>query len=104
MDRKKLEYIGKEALEEIERLTTGADLVQEDILRQILTRNEKTEYLGKYMHGTKDVSEFKKRVPVITYKGVHPYIKRIANGEDSSLITGHPITEMLCRSKFSHTR
>ncbi|KAK4776987.1 hypothetical protein SAY86_005675 [Trapa natans] len=101
MDRKKLEYKGKEVLEEIEWLTARADLVQEDILQQILARNEKTEYLSKYMHGSLDVSEFKRRVPVITYKGVHPYIKRIANGEDSSLITGHPITEMLCSSGTS---
>ncbi|XP_031407685.1 putative indole-3-acetic acid-amido synthetase GH3.9 isoform X2 [Punica granatum] len=99
MDGKKLEYKGKEALEEIERLTARADCVQEDILRQILTRNAKTEYLSKYMKAdSKDIiSEFKKCIPVITYKGIHPYIKRIANGEDSSLITGDPITEMLCR-------
>ncbi|XP_050237683.1 putative indole-3-acetic acid-amido synthetase GH3.9 isoform X2 [Mercurialis annua] len=41
------------------------------------------------------------RVPVTTYKDMFPYIQRIANGEDSSLITGHPITEMLCSSGTS---
>lgn len=97
MDGKKLEYKGEEALKEIERLTAKADKVQCKFLKEILTRNSKTEYLSKYMKGSKDVSAFKQCVPVITYKAIQPYIQRIANGEDSSLITGHPITEMLCR-------
>ncbi|KAE9460490.1 hypothetical protein C3L33_07601, partial [Rhododendron williamsianum] len=51
--------------------------------------------------GSKDVGEFKRCVPVIMYNRIRPYIQRIANGEDSSLITGHPITEMLCSSGTS---
>lgn len=97
MDGKKLEYKGEEALKEIERLTSNADTVQQNILKEILTRNVETDYQSKYMKGSKDVSDFKQCVPVITYKGIQSYIQRIANGEDSSLITGHPITEMLCR-------
>ncbi|KAI4301386.1 hypothetical protein L6164_034669 [Bauhinia variegata] len=72
MDGRKLEYKGEEALKEIERLTMKADEVQESILKQILTQNRETEYLN-----------------------------RIKNGEDSSLITGHQITEMLCSSGTS---
>lgn len=99
MDGKKLEYKGEKALKELEKLTENADEVQEDLLREILRRNGETEYLNKYSLGCNDIMEFKRRVPVITYKGIRPYIQRIAcNGEDSSLITGHPITEMLCRS------
>ncbi|GLT28508.1 hypothetical protein SLA2020_034340 [Shorea laevis] len=101
MDGKKLEYKGEEALKEIEKLTAKADEVQEDILKEILQRNGETEYLNKHMKGSKDVLEFKHLVPVITYKYIYPYIHRIANGEDSSLITGHPITEMLCSSGTS---
>ncbi|XP_050363357.1 putative indole-3-acetic acid-amido synthetase GH3.9 [Argentina anserina] len=101
MDGKKLEYKGEEALKEIERLTSKADKVQLNILKEILTRNVDTEYLSKYMKGSKEVSDFKQCVPVITYKSIRPYIQRIANGEDSSLITGHPITEMLCSSGTS---
>ncbi|KAI5316160.1 hypothetical protein L3X38_045336 [Prunus dulcis] len=101
MDGKKLEYKGEEALKEIERLTAKADKVQCKFLKEILTRNSKTEYLSKYMKGSKDVSAFKQCVPVITYKAIQPYIQRIANGEVSSLITGHPITEMLCSSGTS---
>ncbi|KAK6127395.1 hypothetical protein DH2020_038855 [Rehmannia glutinosa] len=110
MDGKKLEYKGEEALKELERLTTRAGEVQEEILRQILARNWDTDYLNKYMMGnnneysiisSKSVSRFKNRVPVITYKDIRPYILRIADGEDSSLITGPPITEMLCSSGTS---
>ncbi|KAA8549180.1 hypothetical protein F0562_000864 [Nyssa sinensis] len=101
MDGKKLEYKGEEALKELEKLTAKADEVQENILKEILLRNGETEYLNKFMVGSKDVSEFKQCVPVITYKGIYPYIQRIASGENSSLITGHPITEMLCSSGTS---
>ncbi|OMO81897.1 GH3 auxin-responsive promoter [Corchorus olitorius] len=101
MDGKKLEYKGEEALKEIERLTAKADEVQDGILKEILRQNGETEYLRKYMKGSKDVSEFKRCVPVITYKKIYPYIQRIANGDDSSLITGQPITEMLCSSGTS---
>ncbi|MBA0802536.1 hypothetical protein Gohar_012819, partial [Gossypium harknessii] len=96
MDGKKLEYKGEDALKEIEKLTTTAGDVQYGILKEILKRNAETEYLNKYMNGSIDVSQFKSCVPVITYKNIYPYIQRIANGEDSSLITGQPITEILC--------
>lgn len=104
MNGKKLEYKGVDALEELERLTTKAGEVQEEILIKILEQNGDTMYLKKYMSDYSSsisskimVSQFKNLVPVITYKDIRPYILRIANGEDSSLITGHPITEMLCR-------
>lgn len=98
MDGKKLEYKGENALRELERLTTNAGEVQEMILKEILTRNGATEYLSKYMEGSTDVSEYKRRVPVITYNEIQPYIQRIAHGEDSSIISGPPITEMLISS------
>ncbi|KAK9281028.1 hypothetical protein L1049_003920 [Liquidambar formosana] len=101
MDGKKLEYKGEEALKELEKLTTKADEVQESILKNILMQNGETEYLKKYLGGSKDALEFKKCVPVITYKSILPFIQRIANGEDSSLLTGHDITEMLCSSGTS---
>ncbi|KAI4319409.1 hypothetical protein MLD38_033008 [Melastoma candidum] len=101
MDGKKLEYKGDEALKEIERLTQQPGLVQESLLKDILIKNHGTEYLEQYMGGSMDVSDFKKVVPVITYKGIYPYIRRIANGEGSNLITGQKITEMICSSGTS---
>ena len=104
MDGKKLEYKGEAALKEIERLTSKPDEIQGEILKEILKTNCETEYLSKFIKkGTKDdiVSQFKKCVPVISYKDIQPYIQRIENGQDSSLLTGHTITEMLCRSFLS---
>ncbi|EOA26786.1 hypothetical protein CARUB_v10022875mg [Capsella rubella] len=103
MDVMKLDYNykGENALKELERITSKAAEVQDNILCGILERNKETEYLSKYMKGFKDILEFKRSVPIITYKDIYPYIQRIANGEDSSLITGHPITEILCSSGTS---
>ncbi|KAK9139368.1 hypothetical protein Scep_009049 [Stephania cephalantha] len=101
MDGKRLEYKGEEALKELERLTEKADEVQEGILKEILNTNKSTEYLNKYMCGSTDFSDFKRLVPVITYDNILPYIQRIGNGEDSSLITSHRITEMICSSGTS---
>ncbi|KAJ4817255.1 Auxin-responsive GH3 family protein [Rhynchospora pubera] len=95
MDGKKLEFKGEEALRELERLTTNARELQEAILRDIISRNKETEYLRKYMMGAEDISKFKSMVPIVTYEHVQPYIERISNGEDSSIISGHPIVEML---------
>ncbi|KAF8074386.1 hypothetical protein N665_1107s0024 [Sinapis alba] len=94
-------YKGDNALKELERITSKAAEVQYNILCGILEQNKDTQYLSKYMKGSSDVMEFKRSVPVITYKDVCPYIQRIANGEDSTLITGHPITEILCSSGTS---
>ncbi|PKA58440.1 putative indole-3-acetic acid-amido synthetase GH3.11 [Apostasia shenzhenica] len=101
MDGKTLEYKGEEALNELEKLTAKASDIQESILKEILKRNSATEYLSKYMEGSIDVEKYKKTVPVITYEGIQPYIQRIANGEDSSVISGHPITEFLISSGTS---
>ncbi|KAJ9171843.1 hypothetical protein P3X46_015152 [Hevea brasiliensis] len=101
MDGEKLNYKGDDALKEIEKLTEKAGKFQESILKEILMQNGQTEYLSKYIKGSQDVKEFKCHVPVTTYKDIYPYIQRIANGEGTSLIAGHPITEMLCSSGTS---
>ncbi|XP_031123120.1 putative indole-3-acetic acid-amido synthetase GH3.9 [Ipomoea triloba] len=109
MDGKKLEYKGEKALKEIERLTSNAGEVQEEILIRIMEMNGGCEYLKKFNLKNKNssssvqdlVSDFKRCVPVIAYEDIKPYILRIANGDHFSLITGQPITEMLCSSGTS---
>ncbi|XP_019188275.1 PREDICTED: putative indole-3-acetic acid-amido synthetase GH3.9 [Ipomoea nil] len=112
MDGKKLEYKGEKALKEIERLTSNAGEVQEEILKRIMEMNGGCEYLNKYNLKNKNnsssssveedlVSDFKRCVPVIAYEDIRPYILRIANGDHFSPITGQPITEMLCSSGTS---
>ncbi|KAK1280645.1 putative indole-3-acetic acid-amido synthetase GH3.11 [Acorus gramineus] len=101
MDGKKLEYKGEKALEELEKLTMNAGEVQESILREILGRNGETEYLNKYMKGSMDTKEYRRRVPVIAYDDVRPYVRRIADGEPHSILSGDPITELLISSGTS---
>ena len=81
----------------LEDLTTNANQVQLEVLEEILTQNENTEYLMGYLHGHSGKELFKKKVPVVDYEDIKPHIERIANGEPSKIITAQPITELLTR-------
>lgn len=81
----------------LEDLTTNAYEVQQQVLEEILTKNAQTEYLSAFLNGHYDRKEFKKKVPVVNYEDVKPYIERIANGEPSNIISAQKITELLTR-------
>ncbi|KAM7269466.1 hypothetical protein ACFE04_024963 [Oxalis oulophora] len=86
----------------LEELTSNASLIQQQVLEEILTRNAKTEYLKKFLQGSCDESLFKKKVPVVNYEDIKPYIERIANGESSfEILVSQPITELLTSSGTS---
>ncbi|CAL5084816.1 unnamed protein product [Urochloa decumbens] len=101
MDEHKLGYKGNDVLQELEMLTMNAKAAQELILRKILEKNQATEYLNKFMSGSIDISAFKNQVPVVTYDVVQPYIARIAGGEESSILCGEQIVELLRSSGTS---
>ncbi|RZS04976.1 hypothetical protein BHM03_00035396, partial [Ensete ventricosum] len=81
----------------IEDLTANARQVQQQVLNEILTRNQGTEYLHGFLRGRKGRDLFKKKVPVVEYDQVKPYIDRLANGEPSRIISAQPISELLTR-------
>lgn len=81
----------------IEELTTNAGQVQQQVLKEILTGNANTEYLHGFLNGETDRSLFRRRVPIVDYDRVKPYIERIANGEPSDIISSKPIVELLTR-------
>ncbi|CAD5185768.1 unnamed protein product [Musa acuminata subsp. burmannicoides] len=85
----------------IEDLTANARQVQQQVLNEILTRNEGTEYLHGFLRGHKGRDLFKKKVPVVEYDQVKPYIDRLANGEPSQIISAQPISELLTSSGTS---
>jgi auxin responsive GH3 family protein len=88
----------KRALDFIENVTTNADDEQVRVLSAILTRNANTEYLKRYgLSGRTDRSTFKKCLPVITYDDLKSEIHRIANGDTSPILSGHPVSEFLTR-------
>lgn len=63
--------------------------------------NTQTEYLGGFLNSQPDKEHFKKKVPIVNYEDIKPYIERIANGEPSQIISAQPITELLTSSGTS---
>ncbi|KAG2250317.1 hypothetical protein Bca52824_080453 [Brassica carinata] len=88
-------------LSDLEEVTTNAEKIQNDLLKEILTLNAKTEYLRQFLHGSSDKTFFKKHVPVVSYEDMKPYIERVADGEPSEIISGGPITKFLRSSGTS---
>ncbi|KAJ4752068.1 Auxin-responsive GH3 family protein [Rhynchospora pubera] len=82
----------------LEELTKNAGAIQEMVLNEILNRNSKTEYLHGFLKGERDKGLFRKQVPVVDYDKVKPYIERIANGDNSNIISKNPIVELLTSS------
>ncbi|KAI5581863.1 hypothetical protein POPTR_007G050300v4 [Populus trichocarpa] len=90
------------ALQFIEDMTANVDLVQERVLKEILTSNAETEYLQKYhLNGATDRDSFKSKIPMVTYEDLQPQIQRIANGDKSPILSSHPISEFLTSSGTS---
>lgn len=89
------------ALQFIEEMTRNANLVQEKVLAEILSRNAETEYLKRFkLNGAIDRDTFKSKLPVITYEDLQPEIQRIASGDRSAILSAHPISEFLTRSLY----
>lgn len=79
-------------IEEFERLSMDAGRVQRETLKKILEENGETEYLSKWgVNGRCDPESYKGCVPIVTHNDIEPYIRRIANGDTSSIITKKPI-------------
>ncbi|TVT99763.1 hypothetical protein EJB05_54843, partial [Eragrostis curvula] len=91
-------------LELIEEMTTNVDAVQERVLSEILGRNGDCEYLVKCgLSSAADRAAFRGKVPMVTYEDLEPYIRRIADGDRSPILTGaaHPVSEFFTSSGTS---
>jgi len=89
-------------LQFIEEMTSDVDAVQERVLGEILARNADTEYLSKYgLTSASDRATFRAKVPMATYEDLQPYIRRIADGDRSPILSGHPVSEFLTSSGTS---
>ncbi|KAH7526814.1 hypothetical protein ACOSP7_023247 [Xanthoceras sorbifolium] len=90
------------ALQFIEEMTKNADAVQERVLAEILSRNAETEYLRRFeLDGASDRNTFKSKIPIVTYEDLQPEIQRIANGDRSTILSAHPVSEFLTSSGTS---
>ena len=64
---------------------------QEELLRDILTKNQSTECGLRYEFSTiKNLQEFRKRHPLTRYTHYEKYIERMANGEQNILMAAKP--------------
>ncbi|XP_022752084.1 probable indole-3-acetic acid-amido synthetase GH3.1 [Durio zibethinus] len=90
------------ALQFIEEMTKYVESVQERVLSEILSRNAETEYLKRFqLNGATDRETFKSKIPVVTYEDLQPEIQRIASGDQSPILSAHPISEFLTSSGTS---
>ncbi|ESQ36219.1 hypothetical protein EUTSA_v10009803mg [Eutrema salsugineum] len=90
-----------EKLKVFEDIMSNAKQIQDSVLKEILTLNANTEYLRSFLNGRSDKELFKKKVPVMTYEDIRPYIERVANGEPSDVISAKPIIGFLLSSGTS---
>lgn len=76
-------FLMKGRLKEIEAYGRKAANVQRKQLRQLLSRGTGTEYGGKYGFGSiRSEDEYRKKVPVISYEDLQPYVERLMKGEN----------------------
>jgi auxin responsive GH3 gene family len=89
----------------IEEITSNVDAEQRRVLAEILRRNGEAEYLAKQcgLTGATDRATFRAKVPLVKYDDLRPYIRRIADGDGSPVLTRpvHPVTEMFTSSGTS---
>ncbi|KAL6842766.1 hypothetical protein ACP4OV_027610 [Aristida adscensionis] len=85
----------EEIIDEFELLTRDAGRVQQDTLRKILELNADAEYLKHFNLGRRtDSKSFKSCIPLCVHSDIEPYIQRIADGDNSRVLTVKPITSL----------
>lgn len=92
------EFKLQKVVDEFESNTKDAGRVQMETLRRILEENGEAEYFQKLgLNGRTDPESFKSCVPLSTHKDLESYIQRIADGDDSPILTGKPISSISLR-------
>lgn len=115
--KKHEQYFLEKAAEEdtmirwFEEVCEKAGLAQTETLGCIIQNNYETEYLGKWLG--KDIKKmdpveleslYTSLVPLTSHVDIEPYIKRIADGDSSSLLTRQPITTLSLSSGTTEGR
>ncbi|CAA6665884.1 unnamed protein product [Spirodela intermedia] len=82
-------------IEEFEALTQDVGKVQRETLKRILEESSEAEYLQNLgLGGRTDPESFKACVPLVSHPDLESYIRRIAAGESSPILTGKSITSI----------
>jgi auxin responsive GH3 family protein len=89
-----------------EGIAENAGPVQTQTLKRILEINRDTVYLRKWLGNDLKVQDLEPEVveamytslvPLASHADLEPYIQRIADGDDSPLLTAEPITMLSLR-------
>lgn len=82
-------WLMKSRLKEIDAFSWKAVDIQHHLLAYLLHKGSQTEYGKKYNFSTiRSAQDFRERVPVVSYEGLHPYIERMMKGERNILWPG----------------
>lgn len=84
-----LSWFNTKRLHQIELFQKFPFEVQQEALFKLLYKAKSTEYGKKYdFESIKDINEFQKRVPIIDYEGIKPYIDKHREGSHDILWPG----------------
>ncbi|XP_038998562.1 indole-3-acetic acid-amido synthetase GH3.10-like [Hibiscus syriacus] len=95
-----------------DRVSTNAGVAQRETLRRIIELNHGVEYLKEWL-GDIDAKEmdaceieslYTSLVPLVSHADLEPYIRRIADGDISPILTQHPITTLSLSSGTTEGR
>lgn len=87
-----------QVIEEFETITKDAEKIQRETLKRILEENGSAEYLQNLgLNGRTDPESYKACVPLVSHPDLEPYIRRIADGDNSRILTGKAITALSIR-------
>ncbi|CAN6444312.1 unnamed protein product [Victoria cruziana] len=99
------EFCQDKVIEEFEEKSRDAGKVQERTLWRILHENGQSEYLQKCgLGGRTDPRSYRACVPLVTHADLEPYIQRIVNGENKSVLTEKPISTISLSSGTTQGR
>lgn len=81
-----LTWVMKKRIHDIELFMKYPNEVQQELFDQLISRGAKTVYGKKFgFESIKSVSDYKSRVPVVTYEELFPYIEGLMKGKQNQL-------------------
>ena len=81
-----LNWVNSKRLYSIDHFRQHPFEVQRDVLLELLKQAAKTEYGNRFgFNSIKTIEEFQKRVPIVDYETLKPYIDRLRRGEEKLL-------------------
>src|SRR5262245_61443694 len=85
-------FAARRSAARFEKAVSDPNAAQLQLLREFMQRNRDTVYGKENGFGqVNSMEEFRKRVPVVTYDNIEPYIDRMTRGENGILTAQTPV-------------